>query len=537
MRLMLLAAAALTLAGCKCGAPSDTTLGPLAETKPGDLGPDGFLIEQPAAAESIAGSWVSVTGWLDPARYNWVAVVGAPADGFYEATGHVGIPTVPVSVRADGRFVAQRVPLAKGPTTLTLIAFQGDTATLTRTLSVTGTDTAQVPMTVIPTPAFGAPPLEVTLQAFAATTATTWQWDFEGDGTFDQEGTTATHSYAEGQYLTVARTKLEGRWVYGVAPIMVSSTGAVTDSSTQVGAPRAIAVLPTHALASHAGEAEEFSAHAIAVSEANAVKLFTAHLAPLATLNGLSDPTGVTADERGRLFVADTGHDRIVCFSADGTLDSTWADGGSFTGPDGDPLRKPRFLTYLPHDELLSDGGYGFDGTWEMTVYEASGRRLRFEGFDHWSASTEPRGAGVALDAVYLPLHPWGAPNDSFTWHSSGGHLFRGGITGFDEVTTAPQMRDFTAGGNASAPYWAVLDGQGTLHEWYLSRWHHRVTSLGFDAKVLALDVTATQALERTRRLADDPAGRTFGPAVLYLAGPGRIERRVVKPLSEGPLW
>ena len=39
-------------------------------------------------------------------------------------------------------------------TALTVIAFQGDTAALTRTLSVTGTDPAQVPLTVIPTPAF-----------------------------------------------------------------------------------------------------------------------------------------------------------------------------------------------------------------------------------------------------------------------------------------------------------------------------------------------------------------------------------------------
>jgi hypothetical protein len=44
-------------AGCKYG---NTSLGPLKDPKPPDLGPTGLFIDQPKSGETITGSWVGV---------------------------------------------------------------------------------------------------------------------------------------------------------------------------------------------------------------------------------------------------------------------------------------------------------------------------------------------------------------------------------------------------------------------------------------------------------------------------------------------
>src|SRR4051812_35328883 len=99
----LFVAAAL---GCACSCPSK--LGPLNEAPPADVASKGVVIDQPAEDGAATGAWITVSGWFDPAIIRGVLVVGAPSPDFYLPTGHVGVPTVPVSTRADGRFFAPR---------------------------------------------------------------------------------------------------------------------------------------------------------------------------------------------------------------------------------------------------------------------------------------------------------------------------------------------------------------------------------------------------------------------------------------------
>jgi hypothetical protein len=44
----------------------------------------------------------------------------------------------------------------------------------------------------------------------------------------------------------MARTRVDGRWVYGLSPLVVSEPGAVSHHSAAVTAPRLISVVPTY---------------------------------------------------------------------------------------------------------------------------------------------------------------------------------------------------------------------------------------------------------------------------------------------------
>jgi hypothetical protein len=111
-------------AGCKCGHTSlGPSLGPLKDPKPSDLGPTGLFIDQPKSGETITGSWVAVSGWIDPTKIEGLAVVGAASFDLYGPTGHGGIPSVPVALREDGHFLAPRVPLQDGATQIRVLGF------------------------------------------------------------------------------------------------------------------------------------------------------------------------------------------------------------------------------------------------------------------------------------------------------------------------------------------------------------------------------------------------------------------------------
>ena len=81
-------------------------------------------------------------------------------------------------------------------------------------------------------------------------------------------------------------------------------------------------------------------------------------------------------------------------------------------------------------------------------------------------------------------------------------------------------------------PWWAVLKPNGRLEERYATPSNVRVTRLGFDATAIAGDATADailgDRLEREQRISSQH--------VIYIAGPGRLERRVLPRMAEG-LW
>jgi hypothetical protein len=94
-------------------------------------------------------------------------------------------------------------------------------------------------------------------------------------------------------------------------------------------------------------------------------------------------------------------------------------------------------------------------------------------------------------------------------------------------------LRSFTVGSDLTLPYWAAIDGKGKLHEWLEMRWNHRATDLDFGATAVAIDSAASDYLHLRGLAPGDSGAWSFGPVVLYVAGPGRIERRVT-PLMHG---
>jgi hypothetical protein len=96
-------------------------------------------------------------------------------------------------------------------------------------------------------------------------------------------------------------------------------------------------------------------------------------------------------------------------------------------------------------------------------------------------------------------------------------------------------MRSYT-GLTGGLPYWAALDGSGALHEWYGENWNHRSTTLDFEGRALSIDPSATRYRFEQRRESEGGKhdAQSFGPVVLYIAGPGRIERRIMPAFERG---
>lgn len=360
----------LCLSDCKCvdfpavPVPSN---GPLQDMPPPGLAMQGLMIEGPEQGAVVRGAWVAVTGWVDPAQIQDVLVVGAPIPEFYLPTGHVGVPTVAVTVRADGRFVAPRVPLEDGTNTLQIIAVVRGGATLQPVVrTVTAVDTAAIPATLVADPAQPEPGQPVTFRAATGESANlNWQWDVDGDGVYDQEGARATHTFSAAGHVDVtARTKVNGQWLCAATRVHVVRLPNVIASNTSITAPTRVFVIPMFAAPPFATDADgaldlEITAtRFVAVVDGNAVKVFDAGLNPLFSLTGLNRPAYVAGDNQGRLYVADTGNNRVARFLATGALDVAFAAQGAFTGSTEAPVNAP--VAVLPGadraDVVLSNG-------------------------------------------------------------------------------------------------------------------------------------------------------------------------------------
>ncbi len=516
----------LSFAGCRCAGAS---LGPLEDPKPASLPESGLLVDQPAEGETIDAQWVTVSGWVDRSRYAFVAVAGAPSSSFYATTGHAGVPTVPVMVRDDGRFVAARVPLQVGQTELLIIALTPEgTAGAQADRSVKST-TIGTPATILVTPPEGGrASLTVSFEPHTYTKVDNWQWDYDGDGHFDEEKLTGKYTFDEpGSYVVFARTRMNGRWVTTVAPVQVMGDDDITDQSTAVTNPRAVIVVPRKVdpmMSYQAGDAIEKSdplsfTRAVLVADGDEVKEFDAHLKLVRTFIGLRAPEGAGQDFLGRTYVADTGNNRVVRFGADGLLDSSFADGGALTGVNGQPIVSPTTLL-LENGWQQPDGGYEV----EFTVATANGMWTCKQLDD---CHLDPQKA----QRLITTANAFGGRKDS-PWFLLNGTLLREN----DLLPQAPgdDALDAALGLISYNPWWVVLRPDGRLEEHFSKVSNTRVTRLGFPATALAVDGSADFVLYQ--RLGEDKSSRVTGPHVIYLAGPNRLERRVLPQMAEG-LW
>jgi hypothetical protein len=480
------------------------------------------------ALQSGRTRWVAVSGWIDPTRIEGLAVVGAASFDLYGPTGHVGIPSVPVALREDGHFLAPRVPLQDGATQLRVLGLAKGEVSAFTAIDVTGAQTGVAPVTLTVDPPFGNAPLPVKLAAHAATPTDAWQWDFEGDGNFDVEEKAPTHTYAKGTFGVMARTRVDGRWVYGLSPLVVSEPGAVSHHSAAVTAPRLISVVPTYSTVEPTSEMSH--TRAVLVADGDTVKVFSPELVPGVTLTGLAQPSGLAGDELGRIYVSDTGHDQIVRFTPAGAIDTSFGDGGVLGG-----ISRPGSLSYELQQVSYDDGSVKVLG-WRLRVLDGRGHQLTFNSRDLKRPTDAPapfdirNGQGLTATSAVQPTYSDGSPQALGAWFAAAGVLYRPGMTGPEALPAIPGLRSFTVG---TLPYWAAIDGKGKLHEWLDVRWNHRATDLDFGATAVAIDSAASHYLHLRGLAPGDLGAWSFGPVVLYVAGPGRIERRVT-PLMRG---
>lgn len=273
----------------------------------------------------------------------------------------MGVPTVPVTLRADGRFFAPRVPLAEGEVKLVVLPFgKGGSTYETVVRTVTATDTTSTPATIVVSPAQPQPGQSATLRAATAESANVaFQWDFDGDGTFEAEGASVTHAWpAAGRVHVVARTKVKEQWVAAYAEVLVGKVPDVVASAT-VGPVTGLFVLPKYldpeldTLETADGK-PVLETRYVAVTEADQVRVFDADLKPRFVLTGLTRPGGVATDRGGNLWVADTGADRIVRFTPDGTLDTGFGTNGAYQGTADTPITAPTAIAYAGIEVLTA---------------------------------------------------------------------------------------------------------------------------------------------------------------------------------------
>lgn len=527
--LVLVLGGALGACGSCKGSP-----GPLVDQPPADLGPSGVFIEQPKGGETITGQWVAVSGWFDPARFQAVLVAGAPVDGFYEGTGHMGAPSVPVVTSRTGRFVAPRVPLAEGTTTLTLLPVPvGGAPVEPITLEVTGQTIRSVPATVVPRPFTGGVPLEVSFKANAAGDVPGWQWDFDADGTFDAEGQTPTHTFEKaGDHAVLARTKVEGRWVYAVTRVLGTEPSPATHSAALGANARLLSVVPgfppeplrttPEGLLVVADEpADELAGtRLVVVVDDEGVKAFSPALAPLFVLRGLGEVRGVAGDAAGRVWVATP--TEVRRFSADGTPDRSFGDAGvrgGFTSiqalcvssaelqatADAGLVDAPHALTVF-EDGVVKECG--------ETSCEATGPRLE-------GATGMRCGADLLLDS---------RGTAGVLWVGSEPHS--AGVGGWEPVSGGTGFKDLVARKpGETLPYLVGVSAEGAVAEWFVKGRPARTQDLPYSAETACVDDAATRI--RTNRARSTDRRFDVWP-VVYVAGAGRLERRLFSGLAKG---
>jgi len=323
----------ITLLCClsACGACSSKKK-PAPDTPPADLKEKGLVIDSPAEGATVTGAWVAVSGWYDASVVKFVGVSGAPVDGFYGPTGHIGVPTVFVVMQPNGRFIAPRVPVQEGENTLTVLPFlEGGAVAQAVERKVTGTDVKTIPATVVADPPQATPGTSVKFRASTGDDAEhTWQWDFDGDGVFDDESTAPSHTFDNpGRFAVMARTKVGDAWVYGFTAYTVGKDPKVLLSTTEVTRPTRLALFTK----GDVGFSESKQPDVVAAVDGDAVRVFDGALKPKFVISGLSAPKDVDFDDDGRIYVLESGADRISRYLPDGTLDASFAQGGHLAPP------------------------------------------------------------------------------------------------------------------------------------------------------------------------------------------------------------
>jgi hypothetical protein len=351
--------------------------------------------------------------------------------------------------------------------------------------NVTATDVNTIPATVVATPEQGKPGLAVRLRASTGTAAQrTWQWDFDGDGTFDEESAEANHTWDKpGRYFVIARTQVDGAWVYGSTRVTVAADVAVLHSTHEVQNPTDLSVFGNE----DTGNAARMRPNFVVAIDGTQVKIFDRDLKLLRTLSGFTKPVDTWMNPSGGIVVLDIGADALVGFDANGAVDTSFGVNGKLSAP-----RPGGFSDAFVFGGLNAEVLYVFrssGGDWRFPVpFQLDGGAIVAE---EWPYQPNP-GEGCGFKPPFTSPHG-----------VEGGKICR-----FNTVT---ERRGVTFVDMAEGPepivgdFWA-LDSTGRLHLYRLGG-----------------DLEATYALEYpVTSLASGRDGQ------VYTAGQGIIEQRAL---------
>jgi len=131
-----------------------------------------------------------------------------------------------------------------------------------------------------------------------------------------------------GAWLLGLQPREDEAWLCATAQVLIGSAPAVTDTA-QVENPTLIVVEPLKASGSNEGDSYS-GTRAVLVAEPDRVHIFDAHLKPCGAVPGLKQPKGMCTDEGDRIYIADSGNNRILRTLGDGQLDPSFGTAGVF---------------------------------------------------------------------------------------------------------------------------------------------------------------------------------------------------------------
>ncbi|MFT3836004.1 MAG: hypothetical protein QM723_03275 [Myxococcaceae bacterium] len=255
-------------------------------------------------------------------------------------------------------------------------------------------------------------------------------------------------------------------------------------------------------------------AHWVLVIDGDQVRVFDGTLKPAFVLKGFKGPQDVAGDATGRIWVADTGHDRVMRFTSDGKPDPAFGKGGAVStigetklkGPQG--LVLPRFEEEGPR-YLLGDG----------LLYRC--------GADSCSVDS------LSLEANRRPkVNAFSVPMESEVDYDSAAMLTADGWQTIGEmgpIRTVSKAKVFAACGYTSYPYFVAAQGNELIEYW--NDREARRLKVPFAPTAIAGNPRGTLSEPR------DAHGATggYGPIHLYVAGKGVLQERVVDRLDRTP--
>lgn len=473
----------------------------------------GLTIDSPAPGAALTGRWTALTGHFDRTRYQYVAVVGRPASGFYEPMGgHGGVPMVPLIVDADGGFVAPKVPLSDGVQQLAAVPIGRSGYEAPAFVSVTASGTSTDPITLTAEPRSGETPLKVKLTVKSGSKIERWEWA-SPDGGFEPGPPTQTRTFTTpGLQGAAVRGWNGSQWVYDVVALQLTGPAKVLHETRAVTQPSLIR--PVLAKVTENGEYADPPVRWVLVIDGDQVRVFDGTLKPAFVLKGFKGPKDVAGDPAGRIWVADTGHDRVMRFTPDGKPDVTFGTAGALTAVGPTKLKSPMGLVLPRYEDdgakyLLGDGLLYQCGREECSVDSLSleeNKRPKMKAFSVPMESELDYDSSAMLTAEgWQTLGQMGA------------------------IRTISKASVFSACGYTSYPYFVAAQGSELLEYW--NDREARRLKLPFAPTAIAGNPRGTLSEPR------DQHGATggFGPIHLYVAGKGVLQERVVDRLERTP--